>query len=78
LKLVIDREKEILNFVPQEYWTISSTFKKNEQKSTFNGDFYGLAGKKIDLTNNDDVRKILAKIDKKQPFEVTQVIKKER
>lgn len=78
LKLVIDREKEILNFVPQEYWTISSTFKKAEQKSTFNGDFYGLAGKKIDLNNNDDVKKILAKIDKKQPFEVTQVIKKER
>lgn len=32
LKLIIDREKEIIAFKPEEYWTIGGNFKK-ERKS---------------------------------------------
>ena len=31
-RMIIDREKEIKNFVPEEYWTIKADFvKENEQ-----------------------------------------------
>ncbi len=76
LNLIIQRENEIKDFVPEEYWTIDSEFKKGRAK--FEASFYGINGKKKALKNNEDVQKILAKINTKQPFNVTKVDKKER
>lgn len=76
LKLVIDREKEIKDFKPEEYWTIDAEFKKKTKK--FNAQFWGVDGKKQDLPDNESVQKILAKIDKKKDFEVNNVLKRER
>lgn len=75
LKLVIDREKEIKAFKPVEYWTIEAEFAHG--KSKFQGSFYGLKGEKVDLPNNKAVQDVLAKLDKKKPFAVTQVVKRE-
>lgn len=76
LKLIIDRENEIKAFVPEEYWTIDSEFKLKRTK--FAASYYGLNGKKHDLPDNDEVQSVLAKLDKKAPFEITKVTKKER
>lgn len=76
LKLILDREKEIKAFKPEEYWTIDSEFKKTRQK--FKGIFYGLKGKKQPLPNNDAVQSVLGKIDKATDFDVTKVLKRER
>jgi DNA topoisomerase-1 len=32
LKLIVDREREIQNFIPEEYWTITGLFEKNNNK----------------------------------------------
>ena len=45
LKMIIDREKEIREFMPEEYWTIDGNFKKGRQK--FKANFWGLDGKNI-------------------------------
>ena len=76
LKLVIDREKEIKEFKPEEYWTIDGEFQKDKEK--FKGSFYGLDGKKADLPNQEAVKNVLSKIDKRKKFDVTKVVKKER
>ncbi|BDR60478.1 type I DNA topoisomerase [Lactobacillus xylocopicola] len=76
LKLVIDREKEIKRFKPQEYWTIDAQFK--QKAKTFKAQFWGSDGKKQELPNNEAVQAVLAKIDKKQPFEIANVVKRER
>lgn len=76
LKLVIDREKEIKEFKPEEYWTIDGEFQKEKEK--FKGSFYGLDGKKSDLPNQEVVKNVLKRIDKRKKFEVTKVVKKER
>ncbi|QNQ82350.1 type I DNA topoisomerase [Lactobacillus sp. PV037] len=76
LKLVIDREKEIKEFKPEEYWTIDGEFQKDKEK--FKGSFYGLDGKKSDLPNQEAVKDVLSRIDKRKKFEVTKVVKKER
>lgn len=75
LKLIIDRENEIKAFKPEEYWTIDGAFKKGTKK--FQAAFYGLDGKKLKLTNQEDVKKVLSRI-KGDEFAVDKVEKKER
>lgn len=76
LKLVIDREKEIKNFKPKEYWSIDAEFEKGKQK--FKSSFYGVNSKKKELPNIDAVKEILAKIDKKKAFTVEKVVTRQR
>ncbi|MCD2256556.1 type I DNA topoisomerase [Lactobacillus sp. CC-MHH1034] len=76
LKLILDREKAIKAFVPEEYWTIDSEFKKGQKK--FKAAFYGLKNKKKALPNNDTVQEILGQIDRKADFDITKVLRRER
>ena len=39
LKIIIDREKEIREFIPEEYWSIDGNFKKQQKK--FKAAFWG-------------------------------------
>lgn len=75
LKLIIDRENEIKAFIPEEYWTIDGLFQKGTKK--FQANFYSLDGKKVKLSNNDEVKEVLARI-KSDDFLVDKVEKKER
>ena len=75
LKLIIDRENEIKAFIPEEYWTIDGLFQKGTKK--FQANFYGLDGKKVKLSNSDEVKEVLARI-KTDDFLVDKVEKKER
>lgn len=76
LNLIIQREQAIRNFKPEEYWTIDGQFKKG--KDEFAASFYGENGKKLALPNNEAVQKVLAKIDRKAPFTIDDVTRKER
>ncbi|WP_394267838.1 type I DNA topoisomerase [Limosilactobacillus vaginalis] len=76
LNLIIQRENEIRNFKPEEYWTIDAEFKHNREK--FKTAFFGENGKKVSLKNNDDVQRILGKLDKNKEFAITKVTKRER
>ena len=75
LKLIIDRENEIKAFIPEEYWSIDGLFKKGTKK--FQASFYGIDGKKMKLSNNDDVKEVLSKL-RGDDFLVSKVEKKER
>ena len=70
LKIIIDREREIESFVPQEYWDLSVLLEK--EKSTFLAKFYGKDNKKIELKDKKQVDKIIKDIDKKD-YEVVDV-----
>jgi len=75
LKLVIDREKEIENFKPEEYWSIEAEFQKD--KEIFQGTFYGVEGKKQELKTEEDVQKVLKQLDEDK-FSVDKIQKRER
>jgi len=66
VKLICDREKEIENFVPEEYWTIKALMEKD--KISFEALFYGIYkdGKeqKIELPNKERVDEIINSLDK--------------
>ncbi|MUK89926.1 type I DNA topoisomerase [Ornithinibacillus sp. L9] len=75
LKMIIDREKEIENFKPEEYWTIEANFQKD--KEAFQGSFYGIEGKKQELKSEEEVNSILKKLEDKK-FTAEKVNKRER
>ena len=63
VKLIVDRENEIRNFVPEEYWNIYATLLDEKSKKEFEAKFYGKDGKKIDLHKKEEVDEILANIE---------------
>lgn len=75
LRLIIDREKEINDFKPEEYWTITGSFLKG--KETFDAGFFGKNGKKLPLKSEEDVKAVLAEL-KGNKYTVDKVTKKER
>ena len=75
LKIIIDREKEIREFIPEEYWSIDGNFKKATKK--FKAAFWGLDGKKKKLPNADSIKEVTDRLDGKD-YQVTKVEKKER
>jgi len=75
VRLIIDREKEIQDFEPEEYWTIKADFLKG--KHQFESNFYGLNNKKVELSNENEVKDVLKKVTDKF-FIVKSVTKKER
>ncbi|MGM9924144.1 MAG: type I DNA topoisomerase [Bacillus sp. (in: firmicutes)] len=75
VRLIIEREKEIKKFIPEEYWTIGSQFVKG--KETFDGSFLSMDGKKVSLHSEEDVKNILSTL-KGNEYKVTSVTKKER
>lgn len=72
LKLIVDKQKEIDSFVPEEYWTI--TAKHKESKIEFDSEFYGTKSKKMKISNENGAEKILNRIDKDN-FEVVDIQK---
>lgn len=75
LRMIIDRENEIKNFQPEEYWTIEGSFEKG--KKTFDALYYGNGKDKIKLTNEEQVKSVLKNV-KGTNFDVVNVTKKER
>ncbi|MBG9979982.1 type I DNA topoisomerase [Facklamia sp. DSM 111018] len=76
LKLIINRENEIRNFKPEEYWKIPAKFKKGRTK--FEAEFYGVNGKKIDLPNETEVKRVMEQLDLEADFLVDHIEEKER
>ncbi len=72
LKLVVDREIEIENFKPEEYWVINAEHEKNSIK--FKSTLTNHKSKKIKPKSKEEVEKILADI-KGQNFVVENIKK---
>ena len=53
LKLVVDREREILNFKPEEYWTINAELEKQGEKPVFKTLLHSYKSKKIKVKNEE-------------------------
>ena len=58
LKLIVDREREIEAFIPEEYWTITADFKD------FKADLEKYHGRKIDVKSEVEADEILSKLSK--------------
>jgi len=70
LKLIVDRESAITNFVPEEYWNVSAELKKDGKK--FKADLIQFKDKKIEPTSKEEVDVILQAVENAE-FKVSQV-----
>lgn len=70
VKLVVDREREIEAFIPEEYWTIEADFKD------FKATLEKYQGKKIDIHTEVEADQILNNLDK--AFKIANVEEKEK
>ncbi len=71
LRLIVDREKEIRAFVPEEFWTIDAKLSKD--KKTFTAKLVSdAAGKKAELACKEEADAVLAAVEG-LPFTVTSV-----
>ncbi|MGP7817517.1 type I DNA topoisomerase [Niallia sp. 01092] len=75
VRLIIDREHEIKQFIPEEYWTIEGSFLKG--KTSFDAAFYGINGKKVELKSEKEVQEVKALINGNK-FTIEKVTKRER
>jgi DNA topoisomerase-1 len=78
VRLVAEREREVENFIPQEYWTVEALLKK-----TKNGDFKALLIKKdgklldkLEIKKGREVKKIINNLEGAE-YKVMSVEKKE-
>lgn len=70
LKLIVDREREIEAFIPEEYWSIEAEF------DTFKSTLEKYNNEKLEIHTSDEVNEILSKLSNE--FKVINVEKREK
>ncbi len=73
--MVCEREQEINDFVPEEYWLIDANFKSG--KTSFHARYWGKDDVKAEITDGAEASKI-AEACKNRPFTVKNIKKSER
>jgi DNA topoisomerase-1 len=73
-KLIVDREREIEAFKPDEYWTLRAAFLKSSKEWTAN--FYGTKSGKTAIPNKESMDTLLADLENAE-YRILSVEKKE-
>ena len=76
LRLIVEREREIRAFKSVEYWTIEALLEKAGQQ--FTAKLHHVDGKKPEIGNEAQARAILADVEGRTTFPVTDVKRRER
>jgi DNA topoisomerase-1 len=77
VRLICDREEEIRNFEPEEYWTLTAEFIDKKGGSVFQGKLVKHEGEKIDIKSKEQMDRILKDLEN-QVFVVEKVKKGKR
>jgi len=76
LRLIVEREREIRAFKPQEYWTIEALLEKDNQQ--FTAKLHHIDGKKAEIPNQVEAERILNDLKGRSTFDATEVKRRER
>ncbi len=76
VRLVVEREREIQAFKPEEYWSLLARLSSEKGKETFEAKLSKYKGKNIQLHNEAETQAVLAAL-KGAEFLITSVEKKE-
>lgn len=75
LKIVVDREREIRAFVPQEYWTIDTLFEPEIEAKIYS--FEGKKLDKLDIKTQEQAEAIVERV-RQEPYIVASIETKQR
>lgn len=70
LKLVVDREREIESFIPEEYWTVTAHF------TDFDSNLEKYKNDKLELHNESEVNEVLSRLS--EDFKIESIEQKEK
>lgn len=76
-KIVADRDREIEDFVPVEYWTLSAKLREGSKGQLFEAEAVKYKGKKLELHNEQEARAAEEALSKAE-YIVSDAVKKER
>ena len=63
VRIIVDRENEIREFKPEEYWSIDAKFNPKGSRKVFTASLYGNSDGKIEIKNKDESDKILSDLE---------------
>lgn len=75
LRMVCEREEEIRNFKPEEYWSLTAKFKKD--KTGLEAKLQKLKGEKANISSEEEMQEVLSHLEGKD-YKVDKVAEKER
>lgn len=76
-KIVADRDREIEDFVPVEYWTLRAKLREGSKGQLFEAEAVKYKGKKLELHNEQEAR-VAEEALSKADYIVSDAVKKER
>ncbi len=72
LRIVCEREREILNFKPKEYWDFGAKFiHDNKAERVYDAKLFQISGKKLDISNAQDAQTAHDEIIKSANFKIS-------
>jgi len=78
VRIIVDREREIQDFIPREYWIMEVELAPPEEKeASFKARLFALAdGTKLDITNKDEAERVTADLENAE-YKVKTVVTKQ-
>lgn len=77
VRIIADREKEIADFVPVEYWTINAKLRENAKAPIFEAEAVKYKGKKLEIHNAEEAQKVEKELAAAE-YVISDAVKKER
>ena len=77
VRLVVDREEEIENFIPEEYWSLDAKLLEPNAQALFEAKLHGISEEKLSVNSKEQMDSILDDLDKAK-YVVAKVKKGER
>ena len=77
VRIICEREREIQQFVSQEYWSITATLKGKESPFPFDAKLAKWKGKKVTLANESEALAIQKALEA-VPFAVSKIVQQEK
>ena len=79
VRLIVEREREIQKFVPQEYWSVEAVLAKKDEEKTFKARLVKVGDKSVDrlgVKSEEEAKKIADELNGAE-YKVIDVVKKE-
>ena len=77
LRIIADREEEIDQFIPEEYWTLDAVLKVKGEKKPLTAKFYGTKEGKKTIGSKEELDQIIEKIQDEE-YKVEEIKRNER
>ena len=77
VRLICEREREILAFVPEEYWSIEALLNNGQVKGDFSAQLSKIDGKKARITNKQQTDAVVGDLQN-SAYSVSEIVRKQR